>query len=337
MMNQEASLVTANTEPKAAPVSLGERVVFVDILRGFALIGVLTANMFSFSGQSYRPADLAGLDRILVATVRFLVEAKFYSMFSLLFGWGMAVQMLRADARGTRFVPTFLRRLTSLLAIGIVHSFFLWTGDFLTTYAMYGYLLLAIRKIPSKIIPILVIVALIIPIVLSAPGEALDSFREWYQNLTEFMRFGNLDDHLYADGSYLEITRLRIQETLNGESYFIYTFGNIFSMFMLGLYIGKRRIFHDIKEHLTLVRRVLPISLVIGLVFNGLYIYALLNPDVVEAQYYRLLTRGARTIGAPALMLFYVSSLILLLQKPNWQERLAPLGNVGRMALTNYR
>ena len=140
---------------KSAPVSLGERVVFVDILRGFALIGVLTANMFSFSGQSYNPAELAGLERILVAAIRFLVEAKFYSLFSLLFGWGMSVQMLRADARGTRFVPTYLRRLTALLAIGIVHSFFLWTGDILTTYAMYGYLLLAIRKIPSKIIPIL--------------------------------------------------------------------------------------------------------------------------------------------------------------------------------------
>jgi len=328
--------VSTEQPSRAGPVQSHERVEFVDILRGLAVLGILIANMFSYSGQTYSPQELAGFDRILVAVIRFLVEAKFYSLFSLLFGWGMAVQMLRAEARGTRFVPVYLRRLLILLVFGTLHGFFIWTGDILATYATYGFLLLTLRKSPKKLLLVLVGLALLLSIVLTVPGEAMDSVRGWYENITDFLRSRTYPESLYATGAYKEITRLRIQHTLSRRSHFIYTFGNIFGMFLLGLYIGKRRIFHDAREHLPLIRKVMWIGLVIGLVFNGIYIYTLLNPDWVPGEVYRLITRGARTIGAPALMIFYVSAVILLAQKEIWHERLAPLASVGRMALTNY-
>ena len=99
---------------RATPVRAKERIEFVDILRGFALLGVLLMNMYGFSGQGdvyHDPQSASGVDRVVVVLIRFLVEAKFYSMFSFLFGWGMAIQMARAEAKGTRFRPVFLRRL----------------------------------------------------------------------------------------------------------------------------------------------------------------------------------------------------------------------------------
>ena len=332
----ESKPVSVRQLSRATPVQTHERVQFVDILRGFAVLGILIANMFSYSGASYEPQGLAGFDRILVATIRFLVEAKFYSLFSLLFGWGMAVQMLRAEARGTKFVPVFLRRLFILLIFGVLHAFFIWMGDILGIYALYGFLLLFFRKRSGKVLLAAAGFVLLLSIVMTVPGEMMDNVRTWYENATAFLRSRTYPESLYASGTYKEITRLRIQETLAHRSYFIYTFGNIFGMFLLGLYIGKRRIFHDVSKHLLLIRKVLWIALAIGIVFNGIYIYTLLNQDWAPPQYHRLITRGARTIGAPALMLFYVSAIILLLQKEAWRERLAPLASVGRMAFTNY-
>ena len=61
--------------------------------------------------------------------VQFLLEAKSYSLLSLLFGWGVAVQMARAEARGARFLPLYLRRLLFLLILGILHGTLIWFGD----------------------------------------------------------------------------------------------------------------------------------------------------------------------------------------------------------------
>ena len=104
------------------PVRPTQRIVFIDILRGFAVFGILVANMAAFSG---RAGDLSAwgepLDRAIVLLTRFLIQAKFYSLFSFLFGWGMAVQMQRAEAREARFVPLFVRRMLILLVISIAH------------------------------------------------------------------------------------------------------------------------------------------------------------------------------------------------------------------------
>jgi len=324
---------------RAAPVQAKERIEFVDILRGFALLGVLLVNMYGFSGQGtvyHDPQAASGIDRAVVVLIRFLVEAKFYSMFCFLFGWGMAMQVIRAGAKGTRFRPVFLRRLSILLIIGVLHAALIWDGDILTTYALFGFLLLLFRKRSGKALLVTAVLVLLLSIVLTVPGEAMDAFRGWYENLTDFLRLDTDPDSLYATGAYKEITRLRIQEFMAGHSRFIYNFGNIFGMFLLGLYVGKRRIFQDIDQHLPLLRRVVWVGLGIGLIFNAIFASAILWPGRVPSEYHQLVRVGARTIGAPALMLFYVSGIILLVQKENWHRRLSPLANVGRSALSNY-
>ena len=129
------------------PVRPGERIEVVDILRGFAILGILLINMSSYSGHAFNPANIADtIDKTTVVLLKFFAQAKFYSLFSFLFGWGMSIQMARAASKGKRFLPLILRRLAILLSFGLIHGIFIWVGDILTTYAIMGLALLLFRK-----------------------------------------------------------------------------------------------------------------------------------------------------------------------------------------------
>jgi len=107
-------------------------------------------------------------------------------------------------------------------------------------------------------------------------------------------------------------------------------------MFLLGLYVGRRRILHEVSAHLPLFRRVMWWGLIVGIPSNLMFAAASASPGIVPPAYYDLATRGARTIGGPALCLFYISAIVLLVQKRDWRQRLSPLASVGRTALSNY-
>ena len=131
----------------SSPVASHERIDLIDVLRGFAVFGILVANMASYGGQAPGPgAWYQASDRAIYILTRFFVEAKFYSLFSFLFGWGMAIQLIRAQSRGTDFLPRYLRRLLVLLLFGVIHGTLIWVGDILTLYAILGFLLLLFCK-----------------------------------------------------------------------------------------------------------------------------------------------------------------------------------------------
>ncbi|MEJ2749334.1 MAG: DUF418 domain-containing protein, partial [Anaerolineae bacterium] len=169
------------TTPTARPVQPRERIQFVDILRGFALFGVLVFNISGFAGeQGGYQIYTSMIARAVVMLRDFFIQAKFYSMFSFLFGWGMAIQMLRAQARGTKFLPVFLRRLVVLLVIGFFHAILFWTGDILTLYALFGFVLLLFRKRSERFLLVASGLTLLLAIFLRWPGQSLDVFRNWY-------------------------------------------------------------------------------------------------------------------------------------------------------------
>jgi len=321
----------------STPVQTHERIEVVDILRGFAIFGILLINMSSFGEISYNLSNIADIiDKTTVVLLQFFAQAKFYSLFSFLFGWGISIQMARAASKGYRFLPLILRRLAILLFFGLIHGIFIWVGDILTTYAIMGLLLLLFKNRSRRTLLITALFCLGFSILLTLPGETLDMFHQWYAASTDFLRQSTFPSNLYATGTYAEIIPLRIEEFIGSLLWFIYWFGNIFSMFLLGLYAGKRRIFQNIQQHLPLIRRIMGMGLFIGMVFNGIFVYTNLQPSWIPGAYHRLATTGSRTIGAPALMLFYVGAIILLAQKKTWYSRLAPLAPVGRMALSNY-
>lgn len=130
-----------------APVSASERIQTIDVLRGFALFGILLVN-FSFFNNSVFEAfsldvgSMSGAEKAASAFIAFFATGKFYPLFSFLFGLGFAVQLSRAEARGGPFKWTYTKRLLVLLVIGVIHGTLIWAGDILTLYAICGFMLL---------------------------------------------------------------------------------------------------------------------------------------------------------------------------------------------------
>jgi uncharacterized protein len=110
------------------PVEPSARMVHVDVVRGFALFGVLLVNMFNFGAWS--PAWSAPLDTAVQGITRFCFETKSWRLFSFLFGLGFAIQLLRSEERGASFLPTYGRRLLVLFGFGAANAL-LYSGDIL--------------------------------------------------------------------------------------------------------------------------------------------------------------------------------------------------------------
>ena len=321
----------------SAPVTSRERIDLIDVLRGFAVFGILVANMASYGGQPPGPgAWYQTSDRVIYTLTRFLIEAKFYSLFSFLFGWGMAVQLIRARSKGAAFLPRYIRRLLVLLLIGVIHGTLIWVGDILTLYALLGFLLILFRKRSPRFLLVASVSFLLLSILFVLPLDAVQNIRAWYLEITSFLRQLQYPDDLYRTGSYLDVTRRRIQDYLNHNSYGIFSFGNVFGMFLLGLAVGKFRFFQNIERYLPRIRKGIWIALVVGVLFNTIFVSATLWPDRFPGEYWQTFRVGARTIGAPALMLFYVLAIVLLYQHEGWRRRLIRLAPVGRTALSNY-
>ncbi len=318
------------------------------MVRGFALFGVMLVNMFNFG--AYSLVWTAPTDELAFSVMRFFFETKSWRLFSFLFGFGFALQLLRAEQRGARFLPVYLRRLVILFVIGIGHTLF-YEGDVLMYYAELGLILAAFRKLPPK--GLLLLAALLL---MAFPVErAVTSLRKGPEIVTSSPEVG-LDDaltrmeerrqtHPYSVGSVRDVMAANAEAIppnpftdLRGAESSL----SFFAMFLLGLYVGRRRIFHDIQQHMALIRRVLWWGLSVGLLsMTG---ERILN---VTTGYTVFREQGATVLpqflgdvlfvyGSTALSLGYAAVITVLAQQERWRRILSPLGAVGRLALTVY-
>lgn len=342
------------TSAPVLPVQQAERIQIVDILRGFALFGILFVNMTIFSQPMQAivlPVDpsLPWHDRAALWLIHALGEGKFYALFSLLFGLGLFLQMERIEARGGRFVPLYARRLLVLLAFGLVHAFLIWMGDILILYALLGFLLILFRKARPRTLLIWVFVLIALPIVFNA---AMTGLVTWASAIPEAapqieQSFAEAEAGFAADleraaqvyptGNFAEITAQRVSDYFSmGVAGFSVMGFNIMAMFLLGLYFGKREIFKNLNAHRGLFIRLLVIGLALGLTGNLLYATLIMSISRIYQTWTLFLATTGQAIGAPLLMLAYVSAFCLLALHPTWQERINVLAPVGQMALTNY-
>ena len=139
----------APSQAELAPVSAGERIHALDIIRGFALIGIFLMNVEWFtrsitelgSGVDIKQTGINYAASWLVYT---FVQGKFWTLFSLLFGMGFAVMLGRAETVGRAFAVPYVRRIAALMLFGTAHFVMIWTGDILHNYAVTALLLLLI-------------------------------------------------------------------------------------------------------------------------------------------------------------------------------------------------
>ena len=326
------------------PVSTHERIDLIDVVRGFALFGVLLANLVWLTTDvvltDHRIAQLptAPLDRIAKPLIVFFVDGKFYTLFSFLFGLGFAIQLSRAAERGRAVVAVYARRVTVLAVIGALHLVLLWYGDILLMYALLGFALLAVRHWDGRI---LIILALALALFARAAVEAYPRIAHGPSGPpadAQAVAAAEKEQRLavFDDGSYRDIVRENIRfahSDLVARGIGLFLMPQIFSRFLFGLYVGRRRWAERSVDLLPMVRRVLPWTVALGVIGN----YLKINGQVGLDSYWVIASNPVVEAGVLAMSFSYLSAIVLLFHRsPRWRERLGRLAPVGRMALTNY-
>lgn len=140
----EAPGAQAGTPPAA-------RIASLDVLRGFAVLGILIMNVqgFSMPGDAYDDptawGDLTGANYVVWWLSHLFADTKFISIFSFLFGAGVCLFADRAARRGADPTRLHFRRMRWLLLFGLVHAYLLWVGDILVAYAVSGFVIFRFR------------------------------------------------------------------------------------------------------------------------------------------------------------------------------------------------
>jgi uncharacterized protein len=328
------------------PVLRQERIEAIDILRGVAILGILIVNlsMRGFSLPEGLPAHELWpnlVDRTVETLILFFADQQFITLFAFLFGLGLAQQMMRAEGRGARFLPLYLRRLCVLWLIGMAHFLFLWDGDILHAYAQDGFYLILFLRRSLKTLLIWAGLLFCIPLLFfgftthyAITGQVNPYAMNWieYEDLAEDRQYIEEARRVYSSGTYAEMIEFRaggLEELLPGKDD-----AYIFVGFLLGLYAGRRRIVHDVSAHLGFIRRVQKWGLLIGVAGSAVFVIGESNPSATSVM--QNVGRMCLVFGAPAMSFFYASTIILLTRGEAWRRRLAPLASVGRMALSNY-
>src|SRR5215813_8113363 len=301
------------------PFPPSERILALDVLRGSALFGVLLAyavwNLGNPPWDTYSPAD-----RVLQFALATLVDTKAYTLFAILFGLGFSIQLTRAETRGVNIVTVYCRRLLALLLIGLAHALSLRNGDVLAPYAVMGFFLLLFRNASNKTIAVGIIIGLLYPYL--ARGA-------WDLTGIPFPQRPEMDGASYIAENYA-LVRYRYSTAIT-------SWPASLPMFFFGLYVGRRRLIEKMADDRRSLWRALAIGLGVGVLAFVVRMPLLMmqeNPFHFFAP--RLALGLLWSSHAWGFVAFYASFLLLLLQKRSWRQRLAPLGAVGRMALTNY-
>ena len=333
------------------PVPAKARIETLDVLRGFAIFGILLVNMEAYNSP-FLYLDTAGeqwwtgtADRVAQYLIFYLARGKFVSMLSFLFGLGFALQLLRAEARGTAIFPVYRRRLLALLLFGVAHSFLLWAGDILARYAVLGFLLLFFVRLKPKAVLLAALVLYTYHFggwglaewrALGSPSVTESEVARAGADTREQARFQVENSvRAYRDGSFAAITAQRAVDTFIVIVFdWLRSAPLLLAYFLLGLYVGRRRWFEEITARLPLFRQVWKWGLLLGVSVHALaFLVWAMELPLFPA---RLLAPVWWDVGVPGLCFFYVSTLVLALQREAWRRRLAPLAAVGRMALSNY-
>jgi uncharacterized protein len=337
---------------QAAPISAHDRIEVLDVLRGFALLGILLVNMHffalpftSFAVEPHGYPDLP--DRVSEWIIRFAAQAKFYTLFSFLFGLGFAIFVTRAEEKGRRGGTLFARRLLVLLLIGTIHAFLIWPGDILMTYAIGGFVLLMFRnRKPKTLLVWAAILTVLAPLVmfgfagLIALGmqnpEARPEIERDLAKQDQTMH-GIYDDGMiaYSSDSFARVTARRASDVAVYWSWALFFMPSVLAMFLVGLWAHQRGIFPNLRAHLPFIRKVWAWTLPIGIIGNVVMTYVMEHASPVVPSFFGATGQLFGAIGAPALSMFYASSLVLMWHA-GWRQRLHPLTYVGRMALSNY-
>lgn len=338
---------SAPSAPPATPVTAPERIASIDVLRGFAVLGILIVNMQGFArvpSAYMNPTSgsaFDGAEAWIWTAVYILADTKFISIFSMLFGAGIAMMSERMASRGVAGTGLHYRRQFWLLVIGLVHAYLIWHGDILVAYALCGLLLYPLRKLGARallwiggcavafVVPFWLLAGLSIPYWPEA--DRLELLAEWAppQEVldSEIAAFrGGLGEQLSV--------RAPIALTLQMSAFlglFVWRAGGLM---LVGMGLYKLGVLAAARSA-TFYRRMAVFGIGAGL------------PLAVAGAWYKLdqgfafetvMFQGAlfNYVGSVGVFLGYLALVMLMVQFSRLPELTARLAATGRMALTNY-
>lgn len=324
------AIAAAPTSPASpAPIDADERLHTLDILRGFALAGMILVH---FHQRLEKPAS--GVEDLIGWFVWIFCENKAWGTFAFLFGVGFAVLLRRLEARGTPVVPLYLRRLAGLALFGLIAQVGLGF-HVLLGYACWGLVLLAVRHWHTRTLLVLAAVAACArPLVAEAT-----TLYHWWSGTPMPSAGPNLfaateaTTRLASYGATLAARWTLFLATVPQHWRDFLPTGDL-ALFILGLLAVRHRVFDEPRRHVRLIA---------GWAAFGTLAWALwwavlrnlpeLPPPVLDWP----IKIGFGIVQEQWLTFGYVGVLVLLLAyRPRWIERLRGFGLAGRMALTNY-
>jgi len=336
----------------ALPVLQTERSDILDSLRGFALLGVLLDNIFGFTGWGFLTQPMREAlptwpaDGIVALSEFTFIKGKFYSLFSLLFGIGFSIILIRNEQRGINPLKIFYRRLFILLGIGAGHLFLLWEGDILMLYALIGMVLPLFRKCSDKTLLIWAAALILSPILIDVvkvllhvkTGDYIEAIAKRIDTSNGVPTDDSYAQYLFKEGSGW-------QEWRNWQqSGFFWRYSDliesnripkVLGMFLLGFYAGRKMIYSNLENYISLFKKLRRWGFIIGIpsaitcTYFGIFQKSIPNPLGLGNTFFY-------AFSVVPLCLAYTSVFCLHWIKRKGNSKLKVLAPVGRMALTNY-
>ena len=322
------------------PVKPAERIEQIDILRGFALLGILMVNVFGYHASFYHfSAFYGGLENAVDATfykwMMALAADKFIFLFSFLFGYAFWMLQGKFPGDDKGFSHFYVRRMLSLGLIGLLHIIFLWAGDILFMYSLLGLVLLLIRKFKNTTLLSLALISYFFT-------AGLLALRVWFPYLPDpVTTLTNLSmkdvTEVYANGNFFDIMLMRINEYIIFRNInLLYYVPKIFSLFILGFLSGRMYFMNEIKQRLGFFTSITVVFLIAGLLLTFKLETILMLFSHPDSAFYMSIYIFIYESGNFFLGFGYLLLILLWSHKMWGLKILDPLKYAGRMALTNY-
>jgi uncharacterized protein len=332
---------------RLGPISREERIPSIDVLRGVAILAIITGNIYAFSmilAAYVNPmayGDMTGLNYVYWFFVYVFIEQEFLEVFAMLFGAGLVMMTARGDAVGRGVAGMHYRRMALMLVLGLLHAHLLWYGDILYTYALCGMVVFLFRRNSPRLLVLLGGLGLLVPTAVDLLWHVvLPRFPE--VQLQQFLDgFKPPPDAVAKEvaayrGGWLEQAKYRNPTAILCETWQFATVASwrAGSMMCVGIALAKLDVFTARRSSKTYLLMAI-LGLVIGLpvVLYGVHANFAVDWDGMYSSNIGMLYNFWGSVP----MIFFWIGLIMLACKHGLarglQRRLAA---VGQMALSNY-
>ncbi|WP_281764378.1 DUF418 domain-containing protein [Neptunitalea lumnitzerae] len=323
------------------PTKVKNRIDLLDVYRGFAILGIFVVNIIIMNSTFLNQDEFAkqwtsNIDQITERVLQLFFYTKFFPIFSLLFGLGISMQALKLFEKNKLSSSFFTRRMFFLFIFGALHIIFLWSGDVLNIYAILGLLTTIFIKKSNKLILILAAIFLFFPF-----------YDQVFEYLFKFLNFqpetylsnytGETVNQIIKNGTYQQGVKLRLLEYLaNIPVLFVFLAPIALSMFLLGLYLGKNKIYESLESFIKQIKFPVLLTTIITNIYRILFLFVFIKLEIFKIELFRTLLIKLMVISDVIMGSFYLWFIGWLWYNTKWRKILSPLKYAGRMALTNY-